>query len=207
ATFALGTTTVNCTATDTHGNIGTASFTVTVVDTTPPALILPSNITVAALNASGVPVNFTASANDLVDGALAAICLPASGSTFPIGTTTVNCSATDSHGNTANGSFTVSVVDTTPPTLILPSDMIVNAVNASGAPVNFTASANDTVDGSLAVTCFPASGSVFPIGMTTVNCSATDSHSNTASDSFNVTVTTDTTTPALTLTSNMIVHA
>jgi hypothetical protein len=36
-------------------------------------------------------------------------CDPASGSEFPIGTTTVGCTATDAHGNTASGSFPVDV--------------------------------------------------------------------------------------------------
>src|SRR5918994_969362 len=45
-----------------------------------------------------------------------ATCSTASGSQFPIATTTVNCSATDAAGNTANGTFTVTVQDTLAPT-------------------------------------------------------------------------------------------
>jgi hypothetical protein len=182
---------VTCTATDDSLNSTNASFNVTVtevVDTTPPVLTLPANITVDALSASGAVVNFTASANDLVDGPVPVNCTPASGSLFPIGTTTVNCSATDSHGNSASGSFTVTVVDTTPPTLTLPSGMIVPALNASGALVSFTASANDQVDGPVPVTCSPGSGLMFPIGTTAVNCSATDSHGNNARGNFIVSV-------------------
>jgi HYR domain-containing protein len=106
-TFALGTTTVTCTATDFSGNVGSASFTVTVVDTTKPVLTLPGNI--GAIGSSGAVVNYTASATDIVDVSVPVNCTPPSGSTFPLGTTTVNCSATDSHNNTANGSFTVTV--------------------------------------------------------------------------------------------------
>lgn len=54
-------------------------------------------------------MTFAATATDLVDGSVAVTCIPASGGTFAPGTTTVNCSATDSHGNTATGSFTVTV--------------------------------------------------------------------------------------------------
>jgi len=50
-----------------------------------------------------------------VDGAVAISCTPASGFAFPMGTTTVNCSATDAHGNKAVGSFTVTVTVTNPP--------------------------------------------------------------------------------------------
>jgi hypothetical protein len=123
-----------------------------------------------------------------VDGPLAATCSPASGSTFPLGTTTVTCSATDAAGNTGNNSFTVTVQDTTAPTLTLPSNMTVSATSAAGAVVTFSASASDLVDGSVAVTCTPASGSTFAPGTTTVNCSATDAAGNEASGSFTVSV-------------------
>jgi len=186
--FPLGTTTVECSATDTHGNIGTASFHITVVDTTPPTLSVPANITVEATGPAGAAVSFSASANDLVDGAITPVCVPASGSTFPFGTTLVTCSATDAHSNTASASFNVTVMDTTPPALTLPSNTAVTAWDASGAVVSFTALANDLVDGPVAVTCSPTSGSMFPIGITTVNCSASDSRGNTANGSFTVAV-------------------
>jgi HYR domain len=54
-------------------------------------------------------VTYSVSATDPVDGPLTPVCTPASGSTFPPGTTTVTCTATDTHGNTATGSFQVQV--------------------------------------------------------------------------------------------------
>ena len=205
-TFPLGMTTVNCTATDTNGNTGTASFNVTVVDTTPPVLTLPADMTVTATSVSGAVVSFVASANDLVDGPVPVTCTPASGSLFPMGTTTVNCSTIDSRGNSVQGSFNVSVTDNAPPVLTLPSNITVIAPNASGVVVSFVASANDLVDGPVPVTCVPASGSLFPIGTTTVNCSATDSQGNTAQGSFTITVIGDAP-PVLTLPSNITVNA
>jgi HYR domain-containing protein len=101
---------VTCTSTDTHGNLGSATFTVTVVDTTPPALTLPPTITALPASAAGAAVTFAASAADLVSGAVAVTCAPASGSIFAIGTTTVACSARDTHGNVATGTFTVVVL-------------------------------------------------------------------------------------------------
>lgn len=188
STFALGTTPVSCSATDAHSNTGTASFNITVVDTTAPELNLPADMTLDATSPAGANVNFIASATDLVDGTVTVNCSPASGSTFPFGATTVNCSATDSHSNTSNGSFTVTVIDQTPPVLDLPSDMTVTALNASGAKVNFNASAVDAVDGPVAVTCSSTSGSWFPLGLTSVNCSATDSHNNESNGAFTVAV-------------------
>ncbi|MGI9102090.1 MAG: PxKF domain-containing protein [Terriglobales bacterium] len=83
--------------------------------------------------------------------------------------------------------FTVAQ-DTTPPVLTLPSDMSVLAASAAGSVVTYTASATDTVDGPTTITCAPLSGATFPIGTTTVNCSSTDAHSNTATGSFHVNV-------------------
>ncbi|MEJ5224625.1 MAG: HYR domain-containing protein, partial [Anaerolineales bacterium] len=198
STFALGETTVTCTASDTRGNTGTASFTVKVQDTTAPILALPADITEEATSASGAVVTFSASASDLVDGDVAVACTPESDSTFALGETTVTCFATDSNGNTASGSFKVTVVDTTPPDLTLPDSFSVEATGPSGAEATYSVSASDLVDGSVAVSCTPASGSVFALGANTVSCAATDAAGNTANGSFTITVV-DTTPPTLTL--------
>jgi len=116
--FPLGPTTVTCSATDQAGNSASGSFTVTVEDTTAPALTVPSSpVVVEATDANGAMVNFAdhVSASDPVDPRPAINCTPASGSTFPLGTTQVNCSATDAAGNTAEVSFDVTVVDLVPP--------------------------------------------------------------------------------------------
>jgi hypothetical protein len=190
STFAVGETTVSCTAKDASNNTSAAkTFKVTVVDTTPPTLTLPANITREATGPAGAAVNFTAAAMDLVDGAVMVHCTPASGSTFALGTAAVNCSATDAHSNTASGSFSVTVVDTTPPALTLPGNIAQIAMSAQGNIVSFSASAYDLVSGNVAVNCTPGSGAMFAPGTTTVNCSATDAHLNTATGSFTVTVT------------------
>jgi len=107
--FAVGVTTVNCTASDAAGNIGGASFTVTVnlVDTTPPTVTVPDDITTEATSTAGAVVTFTPSADDNV-GVDTLECTPASGSTFPLGETTVTCTATDAAGNQASDDFTVT---------------------------------------------------------------------------------------------------
>jgi hypothetical protein len=115
ATFELGTTTVTCSATDAAGNEATGSFDVKVQDTTKPVIsgIPPSVLSVPATSTDGATVTFPSiTASDLVDGASVLVtCDPASGSTFQLGTTTVNCSATDAAGNVASGSFHVTVQD------------------------------------------------------------------------------------------------
>jgi hypothetical protein len=177
-----------CTATDAHNNSTNQTFHVVVRDTTPPTLSLPNNMTKEATGPAGATVTYSASASDIVDGAVAVNCSPSSGSTFALGTINVNCSATDSHGNTSSGSFTVTVQDTTPPALTLPANITTEATGPSGASVSYSASATDFVDGPVAVSCDHASGNTFAIGTTTVRCSAMDSHGNTASGSFSVTV-------------------
>ena len=198
ATFPIGVTTVNCNAKDAVGNTANGSFTVSVSDQTPPTLHLPANIATEATGASGSTVTFTVTATDAVDPSPTVTCSPASGATFPIGVTTVNCSAKDAAGNAANGTFTVTVSNKTPPTLHLPANVAAEATSASGAAVVFTATATDLVGASVAVTCTPASGATFPLGVTTVNCSATDAAGNTTGGSFTVTVA-DTTPPTIAL--------
>jgi hypothetical protein len=73
---------------------------------------LPANIVVPAQGASGAVVTYTTSATD-DSGGVTVTCVPPSGSTFPIGTTTVTCTATDAANNTTSGSFTVTVLGAT----------------------------------------------------------------------------------------------
>jgi hypothetical protein len=197
STFPIGTTTVQCYAKDASFNIGFGSFDVIVTfDVTPPTLSLPTNITAEATSASGRVVTYSVAAIDDVDGPVPVTCDHASGSTFPIALTTVTCTASDSHGNVASGSFTVLIRDTTPPALSLPANITAEASGPSGKAVSYTATATDLVDGSRPVTCDHASGSTFPLGTTTVQCTATDTHNNTAHGSFTVTVR-DTTPPVI----------
>jgi hypothetical protein len=190
-TFPLGQTTVTCTATDPAGNAATpVSFVVAVVDTTPPTIDSHADVTAEASGPSGARVAYTPPAtHDAVDGNGTATCTPASASTFPLGATTVTCSASDAHGNAAAPTaFEVHVVDTTPPTLELPANMSVQQESVQGANVTFNATAMDLVDGVVPVACAPASGSLFPLGNTTVNCTASDTSGNAATENFSVSV-------------------
>ena len=89
----------------------------------------------------------------------------------------------------AGGTGRVVIVDNgIAPTLSLPGDITVDATSEFGAIVEWTATAVDDVDGDVAVTCSPASGETFAIGVTTVDCQAIDSSFNTGVGSFIVTV-------------------
>jgi HYR domain len=189
ATFALGATTVNCTATDAHGNSSSDSFSVVVTDTTAPGLTLPGTITAEATSPAGAAVSYTATASDIVDGAITPGCSTPSGATFGLGTTAVTCTAMDAHGNSTTAAFSVEVKDTTGPSLTLPGTVTAQATSPAGAAVSYNATASDLVDGAVTPSCSPASGSTFAIGSTTVSCTATDAHGNSSGDSFSVVVT------------------
>jgi hypothetical protein len=208
--FPLGQTTVTCTTTTEDLTPVQATGTVTVQDTTPPTVTAPANVSTSTDDPGGKAVTYgDATANDTVDGPLTPTCSPLSGSNFPVGTTTVTCSATDSHGNTGSASFTVTVSlnDTFPPVVTVPGDFSVETESTDGTTVTFSASANDDHDGPLTPTCSPGSGSTFPVGTTKVTCTATDSHGNTGSASFNVTVVlADHTAPVVTVPSGVSVN-
>ncbi len=183
--FPIGSTKVGCQAVDSAGNRTYSTFTLTVQD---PYLTLPAPITAEATGSTGAPVTFTATAVDSVDGARPVSCTPASGAIFPIATTTVTCTSSDTRGYVSTGSFTVTVRDTTAPTLTLPTSVAATATGATGAVVTYSATATDKVDGARPVTCSPASGATFAVGSATVTCSAADTRLNTASGTFVVTV-------------------
>ena len=99
---------------------------------------------------------------------------------------TYTCTAT-SDGGTATASVTVKR-DTSPPVLVVPSSVIVDATGPTGAAVSFSATATDVLDPAPSVRCVPASGSVVAIGTSAVTCVATDGAGNSASATFPVTV-------------------
>jgi hypothetical protein len=202
ASFPLGRTTVHCTATDGSGNSTSAGFDVVVADTTAPALSLPSLGTISATSPDGATVAYAATASDLVDGAVTAVCSPASGTRFGVGTATVSCTASDSSHNTASGSFKVTVGDTAPPIIHVPGTITVNATGPAGAAVPYDVHAEDLVDVAPSLTCAPASGATFPLGTTTVHCTARDASGDESASSFRIVVA-DTALPTLQLPSGV----
>ena len=95
----------------------------------------------------------------------------------------------DSDGDGRGDGCDDSMLDVTPPTLILPATLVVDAISPAGAPVTYAVSATDDVDPNPFVVCTPASGSVFPIAVTTAACTATDVAGNVATGTFDVIVT------------------
>ncbi|SMD44497.1 delta-60 repeat domain-containing protein/Por secretion system C-terminal sorting domain-containing protein [Aquiflexum balticum DSM 16537] len=197
AVFPVGTTEVIYTATDAAGNQATCSFNVTVTDSEAPAITCPANITTnVAFGETGKVVNYDlpiASDNCGTPDIQLTAGL-ASGSVFPLGTTTVSYEATDAAGNKTSCSFTVTITedaDAIDPVINdCPTDITVsNDAGECSAAVIWTAPTATDNSGSVTLTSNFEPGAVFPVGTTEVIYTATDAAGNQATCSFNVTVT------------------
>jgi len=153
----------------------------TLPEATPPVLHLPANITAEATSPAGAIVSFIATATDARDTNLVVTCAPPSGSQFALGGTTVNCSATNSRNKTAEGSFTVSVVDTTAPFVML-NGVTNGATYTLGAVPAASCSTSDSATGvAVQATLSITGGTVNGVGHFTAICSgATDGAGNIA---------------------------
>lgn len=197
-TFPVGTTTVTWTATDWAGNTATATQTVNVTDNTPPIVTPPADVTAftgPGASSCGTVVSDatlgTATATDNCPGvgAISRTGVP-SGNAFPVGTTTITYSVTDAHGNSASATQTVTVIDNTPPVISCPASITIEPTCPSGAIGTYTepVGTDNCPGATTARTAGLASGSVFPIGTSTVTYTTTDAHGNSTSCSFTVTV-------------------
>jgi HYR domain-containing protein len=118
----------------------------------------------------------------------AVTCDPPSGSVFPLGTTTVHCTGMDACG-THECSFDVTVEDTTPPIIECPDPIrVVCSGDPVGTIVEFQPTVTDQCDIQTVYECVPPSLSRFPLGSTTVSCTARDTSGNSSECSFTVTV-------------------
>ncbi len=163
ATFPMGQTVIDCTATNPAGKSTTKSATVEVNDT--PIVTVPQTIKVDATSAQGSAVKFIVTAKDAIypPDQLTIRCTPDSTSTFPIGTTKVTCTATnpnpDNNINNSSAYFNVVVRDT--PTVNLPSwpdqTFVVDATSKDGAAVDlsqYVTASNQYLKDAPAISCW-----------------------------------------------------
>ena len=163
--LSLGTQIVTLTATDAAGNTGVCSFSVTVADQTAPSISCPANATIAVGSNCTAPLpNYatTATATDNCTANPTKTQSPAAGTILTTGTQIVTLTATDAAGNTGSCSFSVTIADQTPPTLICQNPTIY--LDANG---NATLSVSQVNGGS-----FDNCGiAMLNLSKTTFNCS------------------------------------
>ncbi|MGE3948104.1 MAG: HYR domain-containing protein [Blastocatellales bacterium] len=179
------------------------NFVVTVIDVNRPPQVTAAAIgsPLEATSAAGRQVGLSGTATDpdgdpvsykWFNGAVQIAAGATATVTLPIGTHSITLMANDTRGGSSTSDAQVVVIqDTTPPAITnVPASITTAATSLEGANVSFALpTATDLVDGNVTVTPSKASGSLFPVGTTTVTFTAKDSRNNTATASFNVTVT------------------
>ena len=186
-------TVVTYTATDDEGNQTIDSFTITVVDATAPTLSnCPSDINLTTTNScTAVAVWSDPVFNDICDATPAITRSHTSGTSFPIGTTSVTITATDDAGNQTTCSFNVTVTDISAPVFnSCPADITVVASNNScdGTATWNVPTASDNCSVDITPTADFSPGDAFPVGTTTVTYTARDVSGNESTCFFEVTV-------------------
>ncbi|HEY5913391.1 MAG TPA: HYR domain-containing protein [Verrucomicrobiae bacterium] len=190
--FPVGVTTVTCEATNSCGEHAACTFTITVLsDTNPPTLVVPSGGNLGC-NPAVIPDERILLSQIVVTDNRCVLLTNVTHSDITTGCTsfrTFYITAFDCCSNSVSASVVYTwTVDTTPPSIVCPSNLVVAATSSNGAVVTFTVAATDNCDPKPTVTSTPVSGSVFPIGTNTVVCAALDACGNSNSCSFTVTV-------------------
>ncbi|PYS51289.1 MAG: hypothetical protein DMF68_04595 [Acidobacteria bacterium] len=182
------------------GNTSEKDITLTVNDTTAPSISCPSDISVTSpTGACSVTVNLgVPTATDNCDGNVTPV--PSRSDSkpitdpFPVGTTTVTWTATDSSGNHSSCDQKVVVADNEPPVISCPGnvDTTTDTGACSASHVNHgTATATDNCSGAtVSGTRSDGHGldDPYPKGTTTITWTATDASGNHSSCDQTVTV-------------------
>lgn len=186
ALFPLGATVVTWTATDPSGNFSTKTQTVTVVDSTLPLVFAPPDLSLV--------VDFNSCTRDSANVDLGAPvssdnCSLASltnnkPASFPIGTTVVTWTATDGSGNVATATQNVTVFDDSPPTVVAPPDIEVEADSNScfWTVIPGILGSATSIDNCSAPTVTNSAGSSLSVGTHRVIWTAIDGNGNRMTD-------------------------
>ena len=186
--YGWGDTDVTLTVTDDKGASEQCLAIVTAEDNTPPDLTTPIDLIIPTDDPDlcTVTMSIEATAIDICDASpnVTSDAPPF----FPLGATTVTFTATDASNNVAIGTTTVTVVDQEPPAISCPDPQVVECTEPNGTLAAFDVTATDNCLGTPSVGCDPSSGSIFPVGSTTITCSAADGSGNTNLCDSSVTV-------------------
>ena len=199
--FPLGVTTVTWTVTDGSGNIRTATQAVRVNDIINPTITAPANVVVSANN-SCTAVNVNLGTPVSADNCSVASVTNNGLTTYPLGVTTVTWTVTDGSGNTATVTQTVTVNDTTLPTIVAPAALTVSSSATCGV-TGLALGTPVTGDNCSVATVTNDARTTFPLGNTTVTWTVTDGAGNIRTATQVVTVV-DTTLPTITAPANIV---
>ncbi|MRT16565.1 HYR domain-containing protein, partial [Vitellibacter sp. q18] len=176
-----------------YGEVEDYTVNVTIPTGNPPTIACPADITINNVAGTcGAVANFAGVAFDDEDGNISSsiIANPPSGSTFPVGVNTVELSVTDSDGNTATCSFTVTVLDNEAPVavcqdLTLDLDPVTGTVSITGADID-----NGSTDncGIASMTVDVGTFDCSMTGANTVTLTVTDNSGNSSTCTSTVTI-------------------
>ncbi|MEO0575542.1 MAG: HYR domain-containing protein [Pseudomonadota bacterium] len=185
--YPVGMTTVTWIAADASGNQSQVNQTVMITEAAagPLTIVAPDNVSAEAT----APATMIALGNATTSGGEGTLSIsndaPSGG--FPVGTTTVDWSVTDSAGTTVSDNQRVTIRDTTPPSINAPNNITVDSTGSTTTVELGSPSVSDAADiAPIVVNNAPAGG--FPLGITVVEWTATDASGNAASDVQRVTV-------------------
>ena len=188
--FALGQHSVLWSAEDLAGNIGASTQTVSIVDTTPPVLIMPADITVVFGNTEAIVIG-TAQATDIFP---VSITNNATG-TYATGSTAVLWKAVDANGNSTAATQVITVNASIAPTAVAGTDKTVSI----DMPIVFDASSSYDPDGEIVGYLWKSNSVILstevafiktdlPLGEYVVSLTVTDNSGTMSSASITITV-------------------
>ena len=203
-TTKVGEYTLTYTATDSAGNVGTATRVVKVVDHGAPVVKIITGIT-SDIEVGGTYNELGATVTDNVDSGLQAV-ITGSVDTTTVGEYTLTYTATDSAGNIGTATRVVKVVDTTKPVITLDGDAIVTVTEGT-TYTDAGARANDNYDGDISSKIETTNlVDVATIGDYTVTYNVKDDANNSAEPVIRtVKVVADTIAPTITLLGDAVV--
>ena len=205
-TLSCGTNALDVLAYDFHGNaIATNHVTAALLDTEPPVITAcaPPFVLSAGANCQTQLPDLTGSVVASDNCSVTVTQWPPAGTLLALGAPTrVVFTAFDPAGNSAACSNIVTVLDTTPPVLTCPTNILAATASQCSAVVPLGVTATDDCDPAPVLVCSPTNGFAFPIGTNLVTCLARDASGNTNTCAFTVTVT-DNTAPQITCSSNL----
>lgn len=190
----IGDNVVTLTVTDNNGNVSTCTTIVTVEDNLAPQIVCPNDIVIDTEPGSCEATVFFAPALafDNCEGFIATTQTagPPSGSTFPIGVTTISFSATDASGNIATCDFTITVVDNQAPLTVCQNITIQLGADglASITAEDLDGGSTDNCNSPLTFTASQTSFDCSNLGENTVILTVTDAEGNSSTCTAIVTV-------------------